>query len=599
MIRKIFIPVILGLLTWGFWISPDFKGISAGVAIFLFGMFFLEKGFQAFTGGTLENLLRWSTNKLWKSMTFGIVSTTIMQSSSLVSVLTISFLGAGLLGLQAGLGIIFGANLGTTTGAWLVAAFGLKVKISAWAMPLLVFGIVLVFQKNQYLRGLGNVLAGVGFLFLGIHYMKEGFEAFREGIDLTRFSMSGIGGLFVYTGIGIIATVVMQSSHATLVLIITALASGQITYENSLALAIGANIGTTITALIGAVSSNSAGRRLAAGHLIFNMVTGVAAIAAIGQFAWMVNYISNATGIAADDHTMKLAVFHSLFNLAGVLLIIPFINPLGRFLETLYSEESLVEGPLYLNETALSHPDTAIKVISQETMHLYDNAFEILTHMLCLRRRDVLSSRDVRDILAEAPLRPDHDANSLYKEQIKGIFNAIMDFASRSQVQMEAAQQRDLFNLKVAARDIAGSIKNIAQVQQNMLLYTQSSNHFIREEYNALRGKMIFLFRLIEKIRHCRDTTELVLLINKMKTIRKGIDVLSIGLVDRLLREHLVTDTMATSLINDSSRINSIAKELIMVMDLVYIQTHSALKHLEDSVILTEHETDQLQVPDI
>ena len=153
MLRKAILPTILLVLAYGFWISPDFKEISAGVAIFLFGMLALEEGFKAFTGGLLERLLRRTTSGLWKSLTFGIVSTTLMQSSSLVSVITISFLSAGLIGLAAGIGIIFGANLGTTTGAWLIAGFGLKVKISAYAMPMLVFGIILVFQKSRSLKG--------------------------------------------------------------------------------------------------------------------------------------------------------------------------------------------------------------------------------------------------------------------------------------------------------------------------------------------------------------------------------------------------------------------------------------------------------------
>ena len=268
MIKRIVLPAILAVLAVGFWISPNFKEIAAGVAIFLFGMIFLEDGFRAFTGGILEKLLAKTTDKLWKAISFGIVSTTVMQSSSLVSVITISFLSSGLIGLAAGIGIIFGANLGTTTGAWLIAGFGLKVKISAYAMPMLVFGVILVFQKSRNLKGIGYVLAGLGLLFLGIHHMKEGFEAFRETIDLTQFAVGGYAGLFLFAGIGIAATVIMQSSHATLVIIITALSVGQVTYENALALAIGANIGTTITAIIGAMSANHQGKRLAGAHQI-------------------------------------------------------------------------------------------------------------------------------------------------------------------------------------------------------------------------------------------------------------------------------------------------------------------------------------------
>ncbi len=233
MIRKILLPTIFMILAYGFWVSPDFKIIAAGVAIFMFGMLSLEEGFKAFTGGLLENLLRRTTDRLWKSLSFGVISTAVMQSSSLVSVITISFLSAGLIPLIAGIGIVFGANLGTTTGAWLMAGFGLKVNIASFAMPMVVFGVILIFQKSKELKGFGYVLAGLGFLFLGIHYMKEGFEAFKGGIDLTAYAVSGYAGVVLFTLIGVVATVIMQSSHATLVLIITALAAQQVTYENA------------------------------------------------------------------------------------------------------------------------------------------------------------------------------------------------------------------------------------------------------------------------------------------------------------------------------------------------------------------------------
>jgi phosphate:Na+ symporter len=215
-----------------------------------------------------------------------------MQSSSLVSVITISFLSAGLISLGAGIGIIFGANIGTTTGAWLVAGFGLKVNLSSYALPMLAIGIVLVFQRSKYLRGAGYALAGLGFLFLGIHHMKVGFDSFKDQFDLTRFAMTGFAGLLVYTLVGAAATVVMQSSHATMVLIITALASGQISYDNALALAIGSNIGTTITAILGAMTANFQGKRLALAHLVFNVVTAGIALALISPLRMAVDSIS-------------------------------------------------------------------------------------------------------------------------------------------------------------------------------------------------------------------------------------------------------------------------------------------------------------------
>src|SRR6056297_629174 len=246
---KYYLPVAIGALLVAFWLSPNAQEIAAGVAIFLFGMLMLEDGFKLLGGGTLERLLERATRTVSRSILFGIVSTTLLQSSSLVSVITISFLSAGLISLIGGVGIIFGANIGTTTGAWLIAGLGLKVNIAAYAMPMIALSIVFVFQKSRVLRGVGYALAGLGFLFLGIHHMKEGFDAYKDQIDLLRFALPGLIGLVVYTLLGTVSTVVMQSSHATMVLILTALSAGQITYENALALAIGGNIGTTITAI--------------------------------------------------------------------------------------------------------------------------------------------------------------------------------------------------------------------------------------------------------------------------------------------------------------------------------------------------------------
>jgi phosphate:Na+ symporter len=181
-------------------------------------------------------------------------------------------------------------------------------------------------------RGIGYALAGVGFLFLGIHYMKLGFEEFQGQIDLARFALTGVLGLVVYTLLGA-ATVVMQSSHATMVLVLTALAAGQITYENAIALAIGANVGTTVTAIIGALGANYQGRRLALAHLLFNLATAAVALVFVAQLREAVDLIASRTGIAADAYALKLALFHTLFNTFGILLMLPVLRPLVRLLE--------------------------------------------------------------------------------------------------------------------------------------------------------------------------------------------------------------------------------------------------------------------------
>lgn len=597
MLRRILLPVIFVILAYGFWVSPNVKEIAAGIAIFLFGMLFLEEGFRSFTGGMLERLLKRTTDRLWKAISFGVVATTIMQSSSLVSVITISFLSAGLIWLNSGIGIIFGANLGTTTGAWLVAGFGLKVKISAYAMPMLVFGIILVFQKVKNLKGIGYVLAGLGFLFLGIHYMKEGFEAFRDTIDLAAYAMPGFAGLIVYTLIGMAATVIMQSSHATLVLIITALAAGQITYENALALAIGANVGTTITAIIGSMSSNYQGKRLAAAHLIFNVVTGAIAIALISQLMWMVDVISVGVGIAADDYTLKLAVFHTVFNVIGVAVMVPLVPWLVAFLQRAIPKPlDEMTQPKYLNESACDFPETLLGAVRQETLHLYDNALEILAHGLNLRRSVIFSEQDLEAHVAANRAVIDFDLDRVYTYKVKSLYAAILDFVSKAQTQLPPDYADVLFELRDACHGIAICVKDIKLMRDNVSTYIASDNPDIRDQYNAIRVELASIMRRIHVLGESDEEDRDVLALDAFKVAADEDNAVATGVMDRLIREGRITATMGTSLMNDLGYARDVVWRLAEVGKALFGAHDVASKEAERTIALTEEELEEIRL---
>jgi len=594
--KRALLPTIFLVLAYGFWISPDFKEISAGVAIFLFGMLALEEGFKAFTGGLLERLLQKTTDRVWKSLSFGIVSTTLMQSSSLVSVITISFLSAGLIGLAAGIGIIFGANLGTTTGAWLIAGFGLKVKISAYAMPMLVFGIILIFQKSKSLKGFGYILAGLGFLFLGIHHMKEGFEAFRDTIDLTAFAVSGYPGIFLFTLIGVAATVIMQSSHATLVIIITALAAQQVTYENALALAIGANIGTTITAILGAMSSNVQGKRLAAAHLIFNVVTALIAIVFIHQIGQGVNLISSWVGIADDDYTLKLAVFHSVFNTIGIVVMLPFISQLVAFLMSAMPEKAVAAAvPMYLNDSSIELPDTAIEAVRKETLRLYDNAFAIIAHGLSLHRRDILSEADLTEVVKKTRRPIDIDLDAEYNATVKGLYGEIVNFISRAQVTMNEEQSNALFALRAAGRDIVEAIKDTKHMHKNLARYIASDNVRIREQYNKIRVQLGEVLRRLGEVRGAGEDPSAALSFDTLKVEMEEEDTTRNGVLEALIRDKQITPAMATSLMNDAGYAYDVAKNLVQLGEVLFTTRDPAMKQAERGVALTEDEIEDVR----
>ena len=605
--RNVLLLAIFALLTYGFWVSPDFKTIAAGVALFLLGMFALEQGFKAFSGGVLETFLKTTTDTTWKSLGFGIVSTTLMQSSSLVSVLTISFLSAGLIALSQGIGIIFGANLGTTTGAWLVAGLGLKVDIAAYAMPMLVFGVIMVFQKsNARLQGAGWVLVGMGFLFLGIAYMKGGFEAASGQIDLAQFAVPGFKGLLIYTAVGIIATVIMQSSHATLILAITALAADQVTYQNALALAIGSNVGTTITAILGSINASVAGRRLAVAHLIFNLVTGTIAIVLIGQFTAAVDWVSAALGIAGDDYTLKFAVFHTLFNLVGVVLMLPFIGVLVAFLEKLLREKVEPEETsrvLFLNGSALQFPDTALEVIQKETVHLAFNAFEILAHALNLKRSEITSSSDINAILARSTDKLRTNIRDLYRRKVKPLYSAIVDFSAQAEQHMDTTQLQHLNRLKRANWEIVNAIKAMGEMQDNIDRYMAAENEYIRGEYNGIRLNIAILLRTLFRFDDSLSPSTKRERLHQLQQSLEEQNTVSNATLDKLIRERRISSDMATSLMNDNAYAYEIQKYLIdaalaILPDITAIETNTDLseEELNKEILLRRDEIlDQLR----
>ena len=587
MLRKILLPTILLVLAYGFWISPNLKAIAAGVAIFLFGMLSLEEGFRAFTGGTLERLLRRTTSSTGKSLLFGIVSTTLMQSSSLVSVITISFLSAGLITLAAGIGIIFGANLGTTTGAWLIAGFGLKVNIAAYAMPMLAFGVILVFQSSRSLKGIGYILAGLGFLFLGIHYMKEGFEAFKETINLSEYAVAGYPGVLLFTVIGMFATVVMQSSHATLVLTITALAAGQITYENALALAIGANVGTTITAILGAMSANENGKRLAVAHLVFNAVTGIIAIGFIYQLVALVNGISSLVGVADDDYTLKLAVFHTVFNLIGIIVMLPLLNHMVAALERYIPEKKPeVDQPKYLSASSAEFPGTAVEAVRLETLRVYEAALRIITNGLGMKLADILSSVDLEQETSSQTLIHQFDIDAMYERHIKGIYSAIVAFISDTAFSRQEEQSTDLQRLRDACTHLVEAVKDTGQLQENLIYYVGSDNQTMRAAYNQIRVHIALNIRELEEMRRSGGGVVDILALDALKLMVDEEQRRINQTMTELVARRIITPSMGSSLINDSVFAHDIAMNLVRAAQVLFVTVERHMTQAAYDVVL-------------
>ncbi len=583
--KKFILVGILLLLGFFLFTNPSVKEIAAGVAILLFGMIMLEEGFNSFASGPLQTALKKSTDSLAKSIGLGFTSTAILQSSSLISIIVISFISIGLISLKGGIGIILGANIGTTATAWLVSIFGLKVKISGLAMPMLAFGIVLVLQKSKRIKGVGQVLAGLGFFFLGVYFMKTGLDAYKETIDLAEFAMPGIKGLIVYTLIGIVMTLILQSSSATMALILTALAVGQITYTNSLALAIGANVGTTITAIIGSLSSNIAGKRLAGAHLIFNVATGMVALIFINQLANFVDLMANWFSIADDNFTFKLSIFHSVFNVLGLLLMLPFIDPLITFLNRIFKDqvvEDNIEQPRFIDKNAMQYPQTALHAIYKESKRLYEKvAFEIIAHGLNIHRSDIKSDEKLKQIVKHSREEITVDIEEEYEQKVKTIYSKIIKYATLAQSELNLSPEltRLFANMKLANRNVVEAIKALKEVRENINTYLVSDNEAIQKEYDRLRRRVTKILRMLQNVKNAPDPTKYAKRIKKLKKLAEKEDFLLDGTIDKLVRDKKITSAMASSLANDSHNISIISKKLIEATELIYLHSDTFLSN--------------------
>lgn len=595
MLKKWTFPVILVVLAYGFWVSPEFKETAAGIALFLFGMVCLEEGFKAFTGGTLETILRKSTSRMWQSFSFGAVATTLMQSSHLVTLVTISFVSAEMITLASGIGIIIGANIGGTTGAWLIAGLGLKVNIGSYALPILIFGVLFLFQKSKTYKGLGSILLGIGFLFLGIHYMKTGFEGFQDSLDLTAYAVDGIWGVLLFSLIGFVITAMMQSSHASLLIIIAALATGQVSYENALALAIGANLGSAITAAMGGMASNLSGKRLAAAHLIFNIVTVVVAIVFFQQMMWLTDNLAGWFGIADDNYMLKLALFHTLFNLLGVAMFLPLVSKLEAFLvKHIDSAQSASEKPIYLFPEALETPSTAVGAVRKEVQHLFDNAYGLLAHGISLRRVVIDSNEPLADAVKYTRRIMPLDLEDIYENKIKSLHNAIVAFIGEAQTrELTREATEDLYALRQASRDIVEAVKAMKHMHKNLSRYGVSSQLAIRENYDAMRLQIAKLLRdLREILKKPEDVTRLSLDALKLSLERSGQQLMDN--LDELIRTHRIQPSVATSIMNDEAYVSDLGRKLISASQALLLNPE---QRAQPSLALNEQEIEALIKP--
>ncbi len=315
----------------------DFLALLGSLALFLYGMKIMSEGLQKFAGDRLRSILTAMTTNRVTGVLTGVLITALIQSSSATTVMVVSFVNAGLLTLSQSIGVIMGANIGTTVTAWIISALGFQVDISAFSLPLLAFGIPLLFSQKSSRKSVGEFIFGFAFLFMGLRLLQTNAPDLSKNPDMLAFVQNytdmGYLSVILFVFIGTILTMVVQASAATMAITLIMCANGWISFELGAALVLGENIGTTITANLAALTANTQARRAAMAHLMFNVFGVIWVLILFKPFLTVVDWIVmdlmhiSTTGNAAIP--FKLSAFHTCFNVCNVLILIWFV----RFIE--------------------------------------------------------------------------------------------------------------------------------------------------------------------------------------------------------------------------------------------------------------------------
>ena len=368
----------------------DFLKLIGSLGLFLYGMKIMSEGLQKVAGDRLRSILTAMTTNRVTGVLTGVLITALIQSSSATTVMVVSFVNAGLLTLAESISVIMGANIGTTVTAWIISIFGFKVDMAAFALPLLAIALPLIFSGKSNRKSIGEFIFGFSFLFMGLSYLKANAPDLNANPEMLAFVQNytdmGFFSIILFLLIGTILTMIVQASAATMAITLIMCANGWISLELGAALVLGENIGTTITANLAALTANTQAKRAALAHFVFNVFGVIWVLIVFHPFMELVNWVvdtffqSNNPEVAIS---YKLSAFHSIFNIATTIILLPFSNTLVKIAKKLVTTDN-ADGQVVLDERLLLSPGLAVKECLEKTNEMAELARDSFKNALDL-----------------------------------------------------------------------------------------------------------------------------------------------------------------------------------------------------------------------
>ena len=361
--------------------------LLGSLGLFLYGMTLMSEALQKVAGDKLRNILAAMTSNSLSRILTGLFITAVIQSSSATTVMVVSFVNAGLLSLVQSIGVIMGANIGTTFTAWLISLLGFKADIAILAIPLIGFGFAFMMCKAKKKKSIGELIIGFALLFLGLSFLKDSVPDLQNTPEVLAFLQQwtnyGYGSILMFVLIGTILTIVLQSSSATMALTLVMCNNGWIPFEMGAAMVLGENIGTTITANIAASVANVSARRAAMAHCVFNVFGVIWVLILFHPFLFVVSKIIMAMGLdnplvagASSNSTLyAISTVHTLFNICNTLILVWFTNQIAQFVTKIIKnkkEEGEVFRLQYIQGGVLNTAELSLNQAKEEIVHYAD-----------------------------------------------------------------------------------------------------------------------------------------------------------------------------------------------------------------------------------
>ena len=361
--------------------------LLGSLGLFLYGMTLMSEALQKVAGDKLRNILAAMTSNSLSRILTGLFITAVIQSSSATTVMVVSFVNAGLLSLVQSIGVIMGANIGTTFTAWLISLLGFKADIAILAIPLIGFGFAFMMCKAKKKKSIGELIIGFSLLFLGLSFLKDSVPDLQNSPEVLAFLQQwtgyGFGSVLMFVGIGTILTIVLQSSSATMALTLVMCNNGWIPFEMGAAMVLGENIGTTITANIAASVANVSARRAAMAHSVFNVFGVIWVLILFHPFLLVVSKIITAMGLdnplvagaSSNSVLYGISMVHTLFNVCNALILVWFTNQIAQFVTKIVknrNDEGEVFRLQYIQGGVLNTAELSLNQAKEEIVHYAD-----------------------------------------------------------------------------------------------------------------------------------------------------------------------------------------------------------------------------------